>query len=341
MSEGPARVLELLRDATGAPGPVLSGETLSRELGVSRAQVWKHVEALRRRGYDIAGAPGGGYRLSALPDRLYPEEVHAGLRTRWLGRPLLWHEEIDSTNREALELARAGATAGTAVVAEAQSAGRGRLGRSFFSPPARNLYTSLVLRPELSLAEAPGLILASAVAVAEAVAAALPAGRGDEVDIKWPNDVRIAGLKTSGILVELDAEATRVAAAVLGIGVNLNVARDELPEEFRHRATSLAEASGRPVPRAAFARDLYERLEEVLEAFADGGFDRVRPRFEARFHMRGERVRVEPSVRGGPSLEGVVRGIGADGSLEVETEESGVVPVLAGDVTLAKEETRS
>jgi BirA family biotin operon repressor/biotin-[acetyl-CoA-carboxylase] ligase len=164
---GPARVLDALRRAGGRS---CSGETLSSEHGVSRAQVWKHVQTLRARGYTIAAEPGDGYRLVAVPDRLYPEELGHGLRTHWLAHEIHHHDEVDSTNRIALEIAQAGAAHGTTVVAEAQTAGRGRLGRSFFSPPYANLYASVVLRPDVATDTAPAWILASAVAVADAVA---------------------------------------------------------------------------------------------------------------------------------------------------------------------------
>jgi BirA family biotin operon repressor/biotin-[acetyl-CoA-carboxylase] ligase len=300
---------------------------------VSRAQIWKHVEALRSQGYAIDAEPGGGYRLTGVPDRLYPQEIGAGLETRWLARDIRYFDRVDSTNRVALELARAGAPHGTCVIAEGQSAGRGRLGRSFFSPPYLNLYTSIVLRPRLTTAEAPLWILASAAAVADAVAASLP--RAEDVEIKWPNDVLLGGLKACGILMELGAEATRVAYLVLGIGVNLNVAREAFPEEFRAHATSLAAHGGRPVDRTAFARRLYNALEETLDLCQARGFEAVRPRFEARFRMRGRRVRAREL--GGAEHVGVACGIDADGALRIGTDAGSEVRVVAGDVTLIKE----
>ena len=334
MSAGPARVLDALRRAGGRPR---SGEALSREHGISRAQVWKDVETLRARGYRIEAEPGGGYHLVSTPDRLYPEELQHGLATRWLARELRYLDETDSTNRVALDWAREGAPHGATVVAEGQTAGRGRLGRSFHSPPYLNLYTSVVLRPALSLPEAPAWILAAAVAVADAVAETLAEGGGPEgaVEIKWPNDVLIDGRKTSGILMELGAEATRVAFLVLGIGVNLNVDPATFPEEFRARATSLAAHRGAPIDRAAFARRLYARLEEVLDACAATGFRGILPRFEAHFRMRGRRVRVRE--HDGAEREGRVAGIDVDGALRLEVEPGRVERWLAGDVTLAKE----
>ena len=345
MSAGPVRVLDALRRAGDRP---CSGEALSQEYGISRAQVWKDVETLRARGYRIEAEPGGGYRLRGAPDRLYPEEILHGLDTRWLGRALHYFDETDSTNRVAQDLAREGAAHGTAVVAEGQTAGRGRLGRRFHSPPYQNLYTSIVLRPELSLPDAPAWTLASAVAVADTVAEMLtascaqraegerrPSGWDDAVEIKWPNDVLIDGRKVSGILLELAAEATRVAFLVLGIGVNLNVDPATFPEEFRAGATSLAAQRGAPIDRAAFARALYARLERVLDACAATGFRGILPRFEARFRMRGRRVRVREV--GGGEQEGWVHGIDDDGALRLALAGGAQMRFLAGDVSLAKE----
>jgi BirA family biotin operon repressor/biotin-[acetyl-CoA-carboxylase] ligase len=330
VSEGPARVLEALRRAGG---DTCSGEALSNDLGVSRASVWKHVESLRTRGYTIEAERGGGYRLGSVPDRLYAEEIKQGLETRWLARDIHHYETTDSTNRVALELARSGAPGGTTVVAEGQTAGRGRLGRAFFSPPHLNLYTSIVLRPDITTEQAPGWILASAVAVAESVAETV--GDTAAVEIKWPNDVLLGGLKTSGILMELGAEGARVDFLVLGIGVNLNVDRERFPDEFRSLATSLVSHSGRPVDRVAFARRLYGKLESIADACEAGGFECLRPRFEALFRMPGRRVRV--LMTGGSEISGTARKIDADGALLVETDDAEIVRVIAGDVTLAKE----
>ncbi len=330
---GAIAVLSALREKPGEP---ISGEALSERLGVSRAQVWKHVGALRKRGYGIEGEPGGGYRLLESPDRLYAEEVIPGLTTRWLARAYEHLETTDSTNRVAFDRGRAGAPAGTTIVAEEQSAGRGRLGRSFYSPPHSNLYTSIVLRPSCSIADAPTLILGAAVAVADTVARFLRDPQA--VAIKWPNDVLIHGRKTSGILMESSAEGTRIAFAVLGIGINLNVDRETFPEQFRSLATSLSSELGRPVERAAFARQLFEALEQVLDEHARGGFEPLRPRFEAYFRMAGSAVAVDDL--GGRRIEGRARGIAANGALEIELEAGDrageIIRVMAGDVTLAK-----
>jgi BirA family biotin operon repressor/biotin-[acetyl-CoA-carboxylase] ligase len=270
----------------------------------------------------------------ARPGALTAEAIGAGLATRWLGRALLCLERTDSTMREAAEWALRGAPHGGAVIAEEQTAGRGRLGRSFHSPPGANLYTSVLLRPTPPGMLAPTLVLASGVAVAECVAEWL--GDAARVDLKWPNDVRIDRRKTSGILVELTHSPSGPAFAVLGIGVNLNVDPATFPEEFRRRATSLSAAGGRAVDRVAFTQRLYGSLERVLDLHATSGFAALRPRFDAWFRMRGQAVRVrEPGDR---VLDGTVLGVDADGALRL-AQDGAERRVLAGEVTLLPEET--
>ncbi|NNL66121.1 MAG: biotin--[acetyl-CoA-carboxylase] ligase [Myxococcales bacterium] len=328
MNPGAARVLELLRREAGRP---CSGEALSGELGVSRNQIWKNVEHLRGLGYGVTGERGGGYSLVEIPDRLYEAEIQAGLDTRWLARPVVWFEEIGSTNDEAHARARDGASHGTVIVAESQTKGRGRHGRSFFSPRCKNLYTSIVLRPELHVGDAPTVVLAAAVAVADAVAHTV--GDEEAVQIKWPNDVLLGGRKTCGILMEMTAEATRVAYLVLGIGVNLNVDPADFPDEFRATATSLSAHCGHDIDRAAFARALYGNLEAMLDLHERAGFEGVRPRFQQRFRMAGQPVQVRDL--NGPELRGAAEGIDHDGALLVRCEDGRVERVLAGDVTLS------
>jgi BirA family biotin operon repressor/biotin-[acetyl-CoA-carboxylase] ligase len=260
---------------------------------------------------------------------LTPEAIAA--RTRWLARRVDWLAEVDSTNRRAQALAAEGAEHGRAVIAEAQTAGRGRSGRTFFSPPRTNLYVSFVLRPPGGGETLGTLPLAAGVALAETVAEEL--GDAARVELKWPNDVLVDGKKVSGILLERGS-ASPDAPVILGIGVNLNVDPAAFPDEFRARASSLRARAGRPIDRARFAAALFERLEAVLDAHAAGGFAALRPRFDALFRMLGQRVRVADAAE--RVREGVVLGVGADGSLRLGTYD-GEERLLAGDVTVLKE----
>ena len=257
-------------------------------------------------------------------------------RTRWLGARLEVFDEVDSTNLVAERLALEGAPDGTLVMADSQSAGRGRLGRSFFSPPGRSLYLSLILRPELAPEFMQRHVVAASVAVAETARAVLPARC--EIEIKWPNDVLIDGRKTSGINLPVHVDAERVVFAVLGVGVNVNLAAHELPEELREIATSLAIAGGKSLDRVQFAEELLAQLEREIDTLRAGEFTAVLERFRKSFRMPGAKVRI-----GGPGVAreviGTVLGVDDEGALLLRPATGGaesVERVLAGDVTVLR-----
>jgi BirA family biotin operon repressor/biotin-[acetyl-CoA-carboxylase] ligase len=301
-----------------------SGEALSSKLGLSRTAVWKHVEALRGKGYRIEAAPARGYRLVEVPDRLTHLELSPLLSTHDLGRAIHFHETVGSTNELAFRLAHDGAEHGEVVVAEQQTTGKGRRGRTWVSPPGLNLYFSAILRPELPPQRAPELTLVAAVALTEVLREA-----GSEAFIKWPNDVQIEGRKVAGILTELSAEPERVHFVVLGVGVNLNAQPEHFPEELRTTATSLAIARGQRVPRALFAAALWNRLEEWLDLHLETGFDAVRQRWKDLSSTLGQDVLVRTDRQ---EFRGLAEDIDTSGALLVRTENGSVERVLAGDV---------
>jgi BirA family biotin operon repressor/biotin-[acetyl-CoA-carboxylase] ligase len=251
-------------------------------------------------------------------------------RTRWLGRRLDVYRCVDSTNRIAEELSVAGAPEGTLVLADEQTAGRGRLGRSFFSPGGRSIYLSALLRPREAPESLHRYIFVAAVSVASTVRAFVPPHL--DVSIKWPNDVLLDGRKTSGINLPARIEAGRVTSAVLGIGVNVNVGAEEFPRELAELATSLQIAVGARVDRVAFAQRLIEALEDEIDRFRSEGFVPVLEAWRKFSRMQGLRVRVGgPGVR--REIEGTAEGVDSDGALLVRTYR-GTERVLAGDVTL-------
>ncbi len=304
----------------------VSGEAISGKLGLSRAAVWKHVDALRGQGYRIEAVPARGYRLVAIPDRLGPLEIGPLLSTHDLGQVLHCADELPSTNDRARELADAGAGHGEVVVAECQTAGRGRRGRSWASPAGRNLYLSVILRPALPPQRATELTLVASIAACDACRRA-----GVEAGIKWPNDVLVDGRKVAGILTELSAEPDVVHWVVVGIGVNLNAAASDFPEEVRAIATSLAIARGQPVPRALFAAALLADLEHWLDRHAAEGFAPIREAWRERSVTLGRRVTVEVE---GAEVTGVAEDIDGSGALLVRGP-AGLLRVHSGDVRLA------
>jgi BirA family transcriptional regulator, biotin operon repressor / biotin---[acetyl-CoA-carboxylase] ligase len=304
-----------------ADGPV-SGAELARRLGCSRTAVWKHVAALRRAGYAITARRAEGYELAGVPDRVGPTELAPHLTGSW--RRIEWRDELDSTQRLARELARGGADEGTTVIAERQTAGRGRLGRHWHSPPGLNLYCSVVLRPAVAPAAVPCLALIAGLAVVDAVREVA----GLAGALKWPNDVLLDGRKVAGILTEMEAEVERVHFVIAGIGVNVNAA--DFPPDLAGKATSLRLAGGQPVDRAAFAAGLLAALEGRYRRFLAAGFAAMRSEWEACSALTGKEVRVTAPEG---EVAGRVLGVDDDGALRLAGPR-GELRVVAGEVTL-------
>jgi BirA family biotin operon repressor/biotin-[acetyl-CoA-carboxylase] ligase len=303
MHETRRRVLVALAD-----GPV-TGPTLAAELDVSRAAVWKHVEALREEGFEIRDS-GDGYTLKSVPE-YGGAAVAYGLDA---DLDVEFHAELDSTNARARELAGEGAE-DVVVVAARQTGGRGRLDREW-SSPAGGIYASLLVRPDVPPTSAPAYTLAAAVAVAETAREF-----GVDAQIKWPNDVLVATdegeKKLCGILTEMEGEADRVSWVVVGIGVNANVDATDLPET----ATSVQEQVG-AVSRREFLQGVLERFDALRD-----DLESVVPRWRELAGTLGREVRVETP---GGTVEGTATDVEFPGTLLVETDD-GVERVTAGD----------
>jgi BirA family biotin operon repressor/biotin-[acetyl-CoA-carboxylase] ligase len=316
-------ILELFREGEG----FVSGEALSRHLGVSRTAVWKHMKGLRAQGYLIEAVPAKGYRLVAAPDLITPRQVAEGLGTRRIGGSVICLKETDSTNAVAFKLAEEGGAEGTVVIADTQSAGKGRLGRVWLSPPGVNLYCSVVLRPPISPVAACQLTFLSVVAVARAIESCTKL----EPQIKWPNDILIQGKKVAGLLNEMNAETEKVNFVVLGIGVNLNMGLDQLGSQLRHPATSLMAAGGEEVNRVLFTRALLTELDRLYETFLQQGEAPVRAEWLERSRILGRTVKVSAGNR---EFTGAVEGLDSFGALLVRLSDGSLETVLSGDVAL-------
>lgn len=316
------RLLEALEEAKGG---FISGQQLSRRLSVSRTCIWKHVRALRSQGYEVHSQSNRGYRLVSCPDAPTPLEVRKKLRCRLLGRELRYLGRVGSTQDEAFKLAQKGAPEGTVVLAEEQSGGRGRVGRSFFSPKG-GLWFSFILRPPLQPQVCLPVSLMAGVAVSEAVRAVT----GLPAVLKWPNDVLIGGKKVAGILAEIVAETDAVRFVVCGIGVNANISAGKFPAELRPIATSLRIESGREVSLLELLCRILERLDFHYQEFLSRGPKAVLDAWRACPNVLGGRVRVTAVDE---VVEGTAQDIDSDGALLVRTEE-GVKRVIVGDVAL-------
>ncbi|MBI3304508.1 MAG: biotin--[acetyl-CoA-carboxylase] ligase [Deltaproteobacteria bacterium] len=251
------------------------------------------------------------------------------LQTRFLGKPLHFFATLDSTNTYAARLAREGAPEGTVVIADSQSGGKGRLGRSWVSPPQVNLYLSAILRPPVTAGVAPQLNLLAAVAVADTIVQVC----GLTPAIKWPNDVLAGGKKVCGILAEMQTEANALRAVILGIGVNINAPLGAFPDELRDKASSLFLAGGRLVDRPAFTASLLTHLEKWYVLWLEEGFPALRPAWERHAAgLIGKQITVAAPEG---TVAGTVLGLDSDGALLLQDRDSGAPRrLLAGDVTV-------
>lgn len=254
------------------------------------------------------------------------------LRTERFGRELHFYKEIGSTNLVAVELGRKGSPEGTVVVADAQTGGLGRAGKSWFSPPKVNLYLSLLLRPPTPAREAPLLTFTGAVAAAEAMR-----GEGAPAFIKWPNDVLIEKRKVAGILAEADFRGEHIDFVALGIGINLNAPRTLLKKglgELARGATSLKAAIGRRVDRAQFTAALLSQLEAWYQRYLREGRNAILKAWLERSVMMGRRIQVTVDGR---VLTGVVWGLDDYGLLLVKTDQGPVETITTGEIRFLRD----
>jgi BirA family transcriptional regulator, biotin operon repressor / biotin---[acetyl-CoA-carboxylase] ligase len=323
MSQRKRTVIDILRDSHD----FVSGEAISDVLGISRNAVHKHVKSLRKRGYRIVGVSRRGYRLEDEPSRLSMGHVTQRTEHSMFGHSFRYHDEIESTNVEAKALALKGAPEGTVVVAEAQTAGRGRLGRRWTSPAGKGLLFSVVLRPTLPMNDAHLLTIVAATAAADAIEKHVPA----RVAIKWPNDLFIGDRKVGGILMEVAGEQDEVDWVVLGIGLNVNTEFSELPVALRRTASSLKMVKGELVDRSDVLASLLLGLEEAYKAALRGGFEKALSAFRERDYLLSRTISVE--TRQGPVI-GAAAGIDDRGALLVELPHRRIRSFHSGDVTL-------
>jgi BirA family biotin operon repressor/biotin-[acetyl-CoA-carboxylase] ligase len=323
MSQRKKTVIDILRDSPG----FVSGEAMSVKLGISRNAVHKHVKSLRSRGYRILGISRRGYLLEEEPCRLSMGHITDRTAGSRFGGSYRYYDEIESTNAETKSLANSGAPEGTVVIAEAQTAGRGRLGRRWTSPAGKGLLFSVLLRPALPMSDAHLLTLAIACAAADALESLV----ATQVKIKWPNDLFIGDRKVGGILLEVAGEQDEVDWVVAGIGINVNTEYSELPVALRRTATSLKIAGGEPVDRSELLARLLLALDEHCADAAANGFERALSGFRRRDYLLSRVVSVE--TREGP-VAGRAAGIDERGALLVELPQRQIRRFLSGDVTL-------
>ena len=319
---------ELLRALIDSGDKYLSGTALADKLNVSRNAVWKAVRSLEADGYMIDSVTAKGYRLSKDNNHLSPEIISANLSTRSLGRELLVFDEIDSTNLKAKELSSQGALHGLTIVADRQTQGRGRLGRSFVSPAEKGLYMSVLLRPDFKLEDVGMITSRAACAVAEAVESVA----GCDVQIKWVNDIYLGGRKICGILTEasFNMEMKALDMVVVGIGINIRSTGDCFDDELRRRATSIEDETGIKADRNKLCARVLNNLEMYLSNIESRAFlDEYRRRELLTGHIITANV-------GGSEIIGKAIGIDQNANLIIKLADGQIKHLGSGEANLCR-----
>jgi len=311
------RILEYLKKEN----EYLSGDEIAGRLGISRQGLWKHIQDLKDLGYDIVAVPHLGYRLESSPDRLFALEIAHGLNTKFIAKKIHYFDYLVSTMDMAMQLGMKLAPHGTLVLAESQTKGRGRLGRSWFSPKYKGIYLSLILRPKISPSASPVLTLLSAVSICEAIKNIA----GLDAQIKWPNDVFICNKKIAGILTEMNAEVDKVNFVVIGIGLNVNNDKKSLIAQ----ATSLKEQAGQPLSRVLLLQELLRRIESNYSLLEDKGSQAIIDKWRNFSLTLGRRVKVYYQDK---HIEGQAVDVDKDGALLIRKDSGLMQKVFSGDV---------
>lgn len=309
------------------PGEYISGEEISRRLGISRTAVWKQINKLRLEGYEFEAVSRKGYRLVHIPDKLEFTAVIEAMKTNSFGRRLKLIDVTTSTQEEMRLLAEQGAPSGSLIIAEEQTSGRGRQGRKWLSPPGKGIWMSLLLRPELPLTCAPQLTLLCAVAVCRAIRAVT----GVDAGIKWPNDLLVQGRKVCGILIESVGEDELIRYCIAGIGIDVNLDPDDYPPELLAIATSLKMESGQDCNRAVLIGAVMNELEKLYELYVEQGFGPICHLWEALSITMGKEITVK-TARG--DIQGIAEGLDPSGALTLVSKDGQRINIYSGEVQL-------
>ncbi len=316
------KILQKLKETEG----YISGQELCDVLGISRTAVWKYMNKLKEEGYQIEAIPNKGYHLLHVPDVLTESEIKSQLCTKWAGKEIHCYERVDSTNQAAKHAAEQGSLHGALFLAEQQSSGKGRRGRSWVSPKGTGIWMTILLRPQLEPSYASMLTLVAALSMSKAI----EKETGLKAQIKWPNDVVINGKKVCGILTEMSAEMEWIHYVIIGLGTNANI--EEFPEEIQKKATSLKLESGKEVERVPvicaflsyFEKDyenfmIYQNLLGLLEEYNE------------RLVNCEQEVRILDSKG---EYTGIAKGVDASGALIVRKEKGETVKITSGEVSV-------
>ncbi len=303
----------------------LSGQALADISGCSRTAIWKHIEELRKEGFVLEAVRKKGYRIIETPDGVTESNIRLGLQTKTLGTVIHYEESVKTTQKIAHMLASEGAVEGTLVIADEQTAGRGRMMREWHSSKGTGVWMSLILKPLLPPQKAPQFTLITAVAVVQAIEEASDL----HPQIKWPNDILIDGKKVTGILTELQAESDKINSIIIGIGMNVNQTKEHFPDEIQEIATSLSIEQGEPLSRSFVVQKVLERIEALYSLYMKEGFTPIKLLWESYAISIGKKIRAR-TING--TIEGRALGITEEGVLKIEDTSGIVHQIYSADI---------
>lgn len=328
MSSTRSKLIELL---SANETTYISGQLLSDELNISRSAIWKHMNELKKDGYEIEGKANRGYRIISYPDKISENTISWGLDTEWLGKKIVHKDSVPSTQRIAHELALNGAKHGTIVIADEQTEGRGRVDKDFHSKKDQGIWMSMILRPDILPYLAPQLTLLTATVLANV----MEGHTQIKPQIKWPNDVLIDGKKVSGILTEMQAEQDKIVYIVVGIGININQQLADFPQEIQKRVTSLSMAAEKDWDIVPFIQELCQTFEEKYNQFIHHGFDPVKVDWENYGFRLNERLQITTNQ---DQWEGLFIGISEDGALLAKKDSGTIERIYSAEISWFQEE---
>lgn len=310
-------------------GKYISGEELSKKLGVTRTSIWKHIKKLKEEGYIINSSTNKGYILIESPDALYPNEIKELIDTKLIGKEIIFLESIDSTNNYAKKMGEEKFKEGTIVIAEEQTAGRGRLGREWISPKGKGIWMTIMLKPDIKPEQAAQLTLIGAYAVAKAIKTVCSI----DAQIKWPNDIVIKGKKVCGILTEMGAEIDRINYLIVGIGINANTEKKDFLKSGLDIATSLKIEKGEDVDRKLLISNIITNFEELYTDFIEkGNIERIINDYKKVSATLDKEVKIS-SVKG-EELRGMALDINNHGHLMVKINDGKIIEISSGEVSV-------
>ncbi|MBS4215881.1 biotin--[acetyl-CoA-carboxylase] ligase [Neobacillus rhizophilus] len=318
---------KLLDSFTSAGESYLSGQFLAELIGCSRTAVWKHIEELRKEGFELEAVRKKGYRIIKTPEKITADEIRLGLTTEFIGKNIHYEETVESTQKIAHRLASENVPEGTVVIAEEQISGRGRMNRPWHSPKYTGIWMSLILRPNVPLTKAPQLTLLTAVAIVQAIEEVT----GLNPEIKWPNDILLNGKKITGILTEMQAEADQIHSIIIGMGLNVNQTKDDFPPELQNIASSLLIEKGDALSRASIIRSIFTHFEKLYLLFLEKGFYPIKLLWEGYAISIGKMLKAR-TLTG--VIEGKALGITDEGVLKIEDASGVIHHVYSADIEL-------